>query len=80
MMLVMQYVRYKSVCRRAALDLGAPRIPTVRWADVGGLEHVKKAITDTIELPLRFRCVLAFSANHVAHVRGPARIAAPQSQ
>lgn len=29
------------------------RIPKVRWEDVGGLQHAKKDILDTIELPLR---------------------------
>jgi SpoVK/Ycf46/Vps4 family AAA+-type ATPase len=38
---------------RSAEDLGAPRIPDVRWDDVGGLEDVKRAILDTVELPLR---------------------------
>ncbi|KAM9819838.1 peroxisomal ATPase PEX6 isoform 3-T3 [Syngnathus typhle] len=32
---------------------GAPRIPSVRWEDVGGLEQVKKDILDTVQLPLR---------------------------
>ena len=29
------------------------QVPDVRWEDVGGLEEVKSAILDTIELPLR---------------------------
>uniref|UniRef100_A0AAR2LAX3 Peroxisomal ATPase PEX6 n=1 Tax=Pygocentrus nattereri TaxID=42514 RepID=A0AAR2LAX3_PYGNA len=32
--------------------IGAPKIPSVRWQDVGGLQHVKKEILDTIQLPL----------------------------
>ncbi|KAL2087001.1 hypothetical protein ACEWY4_018060 [Coilia grayii] len=32
--------------------LGAPKIPSVRWQDVGGLQQVKKDIMDTIQLPL----------------------------
>ncbi|KAF4578683.1 peroxisomal assembly protein [Pleurotus pulmonarius] len=32
--------------------IGAPRIPTVTWDDVGGLAHVKSDILDTIQLPL----------------------------
>lgn len=47
-----------NVRQRTALDLGAPKIPSVAWKDVGGLEHVKKAILETIELPLKYRCVL----------------------
>ena len=31
----------------------SPQVPDVRWDDVGGLEDVKSAILDTIELPLR---------------------------
>ncbi|KAI8853669.1 P-loop containing nucleoside triphosphate hydrolase protein [Chytridium lagenaria] len=32
--------------------LGAPKIPKVSWDDVGGLDHVKAAVVDTIQLPL----------------------------
>ncbi|KAL8972678.1 MAG: hypothetical protein Q9197_002668 [Variospora fuerteventurae] len=32
--------------------IGAPKIPNVRWDDVGGLEHVKDAVMETIQLPL----------------------------
>ena len=30
------------------------KVQTVKWNDVGGLEHVKKDIFDTIELPMKF--------------------------
>ena len=30
-----------------------PQVPDVRWEDVGGLEDVKAAILETVELPLR---------------------------
>lgn len=32
--------------------VGAPRIPSVSWHDVGGLQDVKKEILETIQLPL----------------------------
>ncbi|KAK5658787.1 hypothetical protein OQA88_1599 [Cercophora sp. LCS_1] len=32
--------------------IGAPKIPNVTWDDVGGLNNVKDAITETIQLPL----------------------------
>ncbi|XP_061481497.1 peroxisome biogenesis factor 6 [Rhineura floridana] len=32
--------------------IGAPKIPSVFWHDVGGLQDVKKEILDTIQLPL----------------------------
>ncbi|KAH0622797.1 hypothetical protein JD844_025479 [Phrynosoma platyrhinos] len=32
--------------------IGAPKIPTVFWQDIGGLQDVKKEILDTIQLPL----------------------------
>ncbi|XP_061843942.2 peroxisomal ATPase PEX6 isoform X3 [Nerophis lumbriciformis] len=32
--------------------VGAPKIPDVRWEDVGGLQQVKKDILDTVQLPL----------------------------
>lgn len=34
-------------------SIGAPKIPNVKWSDVGGLEGVKKEILDTIEMPLK---------------------------
>ena len=32
--------------------MGAPKIPQVKWADVGGLEEAKKEILETIQMPL----------------------------
>ena len=37
----------EAVRQRTATDIGAPRIPSVRWEDVGGLHDVKRAILDT---------------------------------
>ncbi|SCU84367.1 LAME_0C09208g1_1 [Lachancea meyersii CBS 8951] len=34
-------------------SIGAPKIPNVSWADIGGMELVKRDIMDTIDLPLR---------------------------
>lgn len=33
-------------------SIGAPKIPSVSWDDVGGLASVKADILDTIQLPL----------------------------
>ena len=33
-------------------SIGAPKIPNVRWEDVGGLANVKKEILETVQLPL----------------------------
>lgn len=33
-------------------SIGAPKIPSVTWDDVGGLGSVKDDILDTIQLPL----------------------------
>ncbi|SCU82697.1 LAMI_0C00518g1_1 [Lachancea mirantina] len=33
--------------------IGAPKIPSVQWADIGGMDIVKGEIMDTIELPLK---------------------------
>lgn len=44
-------------------NLGAPRIPTVKWDDVGGLQDVKKEILDTIQLPLRHPELFASGVN-----------------
>ncbi|KAF7818233.1 peroxisome biogenesis protein 6 [Senna tora] len=38
--------------KRNAAALGAPKVPNVKWEDVGGLEDVKKSILDTVQLPL----------------------------
>ncbi|KAE9593836.1 putative ATPase, AAA-type, core, P-loop containing nucleoside triphosphate hydrolase [Lupinus albus] len=38
--------------KRNATALGAPKVPNVKWEDVGGLEDVKKSILDTVQLPL----------------------------
>ncbi|XP_033829942.1 peroxisomal ATPase PEX6 [Periophthalmus magnuspinnatus] len=35
-----------------AQTVGAPKIPCVRWEDVGGLEDIKTQILDTVSLPL----------------------------
>jgi peroxin-6 len=32
--------------------IGAPKIPKVLWSDIGGLEHVKDTILETIQLPM----------------------------
>lgn len=34
-------------------SIGAPKIPTVSWDDIGGLEMVKGEIMDTIDMPLK---------------------------
>ncbi|QDZ19715.1 AAA-type ATPase [Chloropicon primus] len=39
---------------RIAKTLGAPKVPSVQWGDVGGLEEAKKAIIATIETPLKY--------------------------
>uniref|UniRef100_H3CHK4 Peroxisomal ATPase PEX6 n=1 Tax=Tetraodon nigroviridis TaxID=99883 RepID=H3CHK4_TETNG len=36
-----------------ASAVGAPKIPDVRWEDVGGLQQVRKEILDTVQLPLQ---------------------------
>ena len=33
--------------------MGSEQVPDVRWDDVGGLENVKQAILETVELPLK---------------------------
>ncbi|CAK9435626.1 uncharacterized protein LODBEIA_P03530 [Lodderomyces beijingensis] len=34
-------------------SIGAPRIPNVKWEDVGGLDLIKDEILDTIDMPLK---------------------------
>ncbi|KAK1385186.1 Peroxisome biogenesis protein 6 [Heracleum sosnowskyi] len=38
--------------KRNASALGTPKVPNIKWEDVGGLEEVKKSILDTVQLPL----------------------------
>lgn len=33
--------------------IGAPKIPSVMWNDVGGLEDVKREILQTVTMPLK---------------------------
>lgn len=35
-------------------SINAPHIPEVRWADIGGLQHIISELLDTIQLPLKF--------------------------
>lgn len=41
------------VKKRTATEVGAPQVPNVRWEDIGGLVEAKKALLDTVELPLK---------------------------
>ncbi|XP_059191395.1 peroxisomal ATPase PEX6 [Centropristis striata] len=43
--------------------IGAPKIPDVRWEDVGGLQQVKKDILDTVQLPLQRPELLSLGLN-----------------
>ncbi|XP_028420769.1 peroxisome assembly factor 2 isoform X2 [Perca flavescens] len=43
--------------------IGAPKIPSVRWEDVGGLQQVKKEILDTVQLPLQRPELLSLGLN-----------------
>ena len=44
--------------KRTATDVGAPSLTSgTKWDDVGGLEHCKRAIMDTVDLPLKHRAL-----------------------
>uniref|UniRef100_A0A7N6AVW6 Peroxisomal ATPase PEX6 n=1 Tax=Anabas testudineus TaxID=64144 RepID=A0A7N6AVW6_ANATE len=43
--------------------IGAPKIPNVRWEDVGGLQQVKREILDTVQLPLQHPELLSLGLN-----------------
>lgn len=36
-----------------SVSIGAPKIPSVTWNDIGGVDMVKSEILDTIDMPLR---------------------------
>ena len=44
---------------RTSAAIGAPKVPEVTWDDVGGLEDAKRAILDTVQLPLRHRALFS---------------------
>ncbi|CAM9484075.1 unnamed protein product, partial [Hapterophycus canaliculatus] len=37
----------------SSMKMGCPKIPQVKWDDIGGLGSVKREILDVIELPLK---------------------------
>jgi len=46
--------------KRTATDVGAPSVASgTKWDDVGGLEHCKRAIMDTVELPLKHKALFS---------------------
>ncbi|MBA0795746.1 hypothetical protein Gohar_006582, partial [Gossypium harknessii] len=50
--------------KRTASALGAPKVPNVKWEDVGGLEDVKKSILDTVQVGLSVS-LMPFSNNRL---------------
>lgn len=52
--------RQSALKAASAIGGAAPTIPDIKWDDVGGLEDVKAALLDTIELPLK--CPHLFAA------------------
>jgi len=45
-------VAVEAARKNFADSIGAPKIPNVTWDDVGGLNNVKEAVMETIQLPL----------------------------
>ncbi|XP_024540800.1 peroxisome biogenesis protein 6 [Selaginella moellendorffii] len=45
----------EQVKKRTASAIGTPKVPNVKWEDIGGLENVKRAILDTVQVPLVHR-------------------------
>ncbi|KAG7220245.1 hypothetical protein INR49_018344 [Caranx melampygus] len=43
--------------------VGAPKIPAVRWQDIGGLQQVRAEILDTVQLPLQHPELLSLGLN-----------------
>ncbi|KAK0133428.1 Peroxisome assembly factor 2 [Merluccius polli] len=48
-----------------AQAVGAPKIPSVRWQDVGGLQEVKQEILNTVQLPLQRPELLSLGLHRV---------------
>jgi peroxin-6 len=47
-------VALKTTKDRIAKTLGAPKVPSVQWNDVGGLAEAKDTLISTIETPLKY--------------------------
>ncbi|ONH93828.1 hypothetical protein PRUPE_8G255300 [Prunus persica] len=57
--------------KRNASALGTPKVPNVKWEDVGGLEDVKKSILDTVQARSARPCVIFFDElDSLAPARG----------
>ncbi|XP_056168072.1 peroxisomal ATPase PEX6 isoform X5 [Syzygium oleosum] len=57
--------------KRNAVALGTPKVPNVKWEDVGGLEDVKKSILDTVQARSARPCVIFFDElDSLAPARG----------
>ncbi|RWW71217.1 hypothetical protein BHE74_00021066 [Ensete ventricosum] len=57
--------------KRNASALGTPKVPNVKWEDVGGLEEVKKSILDTVQARAARPCVIFFDElDSLAPARG----------
>ncbi|KAK1338387.1 hypothetical protein QTO34_001503 [Cnephaeus nilssonii] len=58
--------------------IGAPKIPSVSWHDVGGLQEVKKEILETIQLPLEHPELLSLGLRRSGLLlHGPPALARP---
>jgi len=58
--------------KRNRAALGTPKVPDVKWEDVGGLEEVQKVILDTIQLPLMYKHLFSSKLRKRSPIRCPA--------
>lgn len=55
------------VKKRTAALVGTPKIPNVKWEDVGGLEDVKAAILDTVQVG--FLCMIQYNMKQCSMIQ-----------
>ncbi|RZC21734.1 Peroxisome biogenesis protein 6 isoform B [Glycine soja] len=57
--------------KRNASVLCTPKVPNLKWEDVGGLEDIKKSILDTVQVGFLYNSTLSLCSLNFLSVKGP---------